>query len=82
MAEDNLATLKIAIEASLKDFSSKMGEFESVLKGTEENTKHTAASFGEMSLAMAAGELAARGVTVALAELKKIVGEGIKGADD
>ena len=82
MAEDNLATLKIAIEASLKDFSSKMGEFESVLKGTEDATKSTKNSFGELTLSMAAGMLAAQAAARVFSELKNAVVEGVKGADD
>jgi hypothetical protein len=82
VAEDNLASLKIAIEASLKDFSSKMGEFENVLKGTEAATQTTKNSFGEMAGAFAVGQLAAGAVTKAFEELIKAVIEGIGAADE
>ena len=82
MAEDNLATLKIAIEASLKDFSSKMGEFENVLKGTTESTKAVSQSWTETATAMMAGQLAAEAATKAFEMLKAAVIDGINAADE
>lgn len=46
---DEFASLKIAIEASLKDFSAKMGDFEKVLKGTEEAAKSQKSTFIDMA---------------------------------
>ena len=82
MAEDNLASLQIAITASLKDFSAKMGEFESILKGTEEETKKVSSSWTETATAMAAGQLAVEAATKAFEMLKHAVMEGFGAADE
>jgi len=55
---DDLATLQISIKASMADFSAKMGEFEKILKGSEEQTKKTGAGFGEMAAGMLTAEAA------------------------
>jgi hypothetical protein len=78
---DELASLQIMIQASLKDFSQKMGDFESILKGTEDATKDAKTSFGELTLAMAAGQLAADAARVAFQTLKSAVMEGVNAAD-
>lgn len=72
MAEGDLATLRIAIEASLKDFSSKMGEFEDVLKGTEQATQVTKNSFGELAGSFATGQFAVDAARQAFQELKVV----------
>ena len=82
MAEDNLAALKIAIEASLKDFSSKMGDFENILKGTETATKAVSLSWTETATAMAAGQIAVEALHKAMEILKGAVLDGINGADN
>jgi hypothetical protein len=79
---DELASLQISIQASLKDFSEKMGEFESVLKGTQETAGDTKNSFGEMAGAFITGQLAADAAKKVFEELKAVIVEGTKAADD
>ena len=78
---DDLATLRIAIEASLKDFSSKMGEFESTLHGTEDATKATKNSFAELTGAFATGQFAVDAAKRAFEELKTVVVDSMQAAD-
>ena len=75
---DDFASLKISIQASLKDFSAKMGEFEKILKGSEEQTKKTGAGFGEM----AAGMLTAEAAMAVLKKTADLAMDSIKGFDD
>lgn len=75
---DDLATLQISIKASMADFSTKMGEFEKILKGSEEQTKKTGAGFGEM----AAGMLTAEAAMAALKKTADLALDSIKGFDD
>ena len=49
---DDFTQLQVSITASLKDFSAKMGEFENILKGVEEQGKKTGESFGTMFASM------------------------------
>lgn len=77
MAED-FAALKISIEANLKDFSAKMGEFEQILKGTEDQTKKTGAGFGEMAAGFITAEAAMEGFKKAINFTK----EAVQGLDD
>ena len=75
---DDLATLQISIKASMADFSAKMGEFEKILKGSEEQTKKTGAGFGEM----AAGMLTAEAAMGALKKASDFAMNAIKSYDE
>ena len=75
---DEFASLKISIDASLKDFSSKMGDFEKILKGTEEQTKKTGGGFGEM----AAGMLTAEAAMAAFKKSIDLIKDAVMGFDD
>lgn len=78
MADETTAALKISIEASLKDFSSKMGEFEKILRGTEEQVKKTGTGFGELFASFSLADMA----TKALYKLKDIARESIQEYDE
>ena len=75
---DELGNLKFNIIASLKDFTSKMGEFERILKGSEEQTKKTGMSWTQMFTSMTAANLAAD----ALSKLKQVAFDSVKEFDN
>ena len=81
MADDEFASLKISIEASLKDFSAKMGEFENILKGTEEQGKKTGESFGTMFASMFTAQAALGILKSSLSAIKDFAIECYKAFD-
>lgn len=75
---EEFASLKIGIEASLKDFSSQMSEFKRILAGTEEQAKKTGDSWKNMF-----GSFLTAEVTLAAAtKLKNLALESIQAYDN
>lgn len=74
---EEFAALKFAIQASLSDFSSKMGEMEKILKGQEQQVQKTKASWLDMFTSFASAQIA----TNALGKLQNLAVQSINDYD-
>jgi len=79
---DEIGALKITIEASLKDFSARLGEVESGLQKTTSSVNQMGSKWQDTAKGMLLGGLGIASVAGAFETMKKVVIDSVKAYDD